>query len=158
MLHGAWSGTRRRATLLTATKARFEIFRARQVVVKKNFVGIVAERQWQAVQAASALKATWSPGAGLPRQRDFYDHLRTAKPSRDAFAVNSKDVDQKLAAAAATLTATYRHPYQMHGSIGTSCAVADVGERNATIWSRAISVSDATERRCYLPARREPCA
>ena len=31
--------------------------------------------------------------------------------------------------------ATYLHPYHMHGSIGTSCAVADVKGTSATIWS-----------------------
>jgi len=31
--------------------------------------------------------------------------------------------------------ASYRHPYQMHGSMGSSCAVADVASDRATIWS-----------------------
>jgi len=31
--------------------------------------------------------------------------------------------------------ATYLHPYQMHASMGTSCAVADVQGDRATIWS-----------------------
>ena len=105
-----------------------------KVVVKKNFVGVVAEKPWQAVQAATKLKATWTDGAGLPSQRDFYDDLRK-RPSRDAYLVNSKDVDQALAKAASIVKATYRHPYQMHGSMGTSCAVADVQVDKATIWS-----------------------
>ena len=33
------------------------------------------------------------------------------------------------------MRATYQHPYQMHGAMGTSCAVADVGKDAATIWS-----------------------
>jgi nicotinate dehydrogenase subunit B len=106
-----------------------------KVVVKKNFVGVVAEKPWQAAQMAIALKAQWSKGAGLPPQREFYDYLRNQKPSRDSFTVNSKDVDEKLAKAAKVITATYRHAYQMHGSIGTSCAVADVSGGKATIWS-----------------------
>jgi nicotinate dehydrogenase subunit B len=43
-----------------------------KVVVKKNFVGVVAEKQWQAVRAASTLKVAWTPGAGLPSQANFY--------------------------------------------------------------------------------------
>ena len=105
-----------------------------KVVVRKNFVGVVAEKPWQAMQAASRLKATWNTGPALPPQRDFYDHLRT-QPSRDAFVVNSADVDATLAKAASVVKATYRHPYQMHGSMGTSCAVADVRDGKATIWS-----------------------
>jgi len=105
-----------------------------KVFVRKNFVGVVAEKPWQAMQAANALKATWSEGAGLPSQREFYTYLRT-QPSRDAFVVNSKDVDETLAKAASIVKATYLHPYQMHGSMGTSCAVAD-----------AVGVSDAQRR------------
>jgi nicotinate dehydrogenase subunit B len=106
-----------------------------KVVVKKNFVGVVAEKPWQAAQMAIALKAQWTKGAGLPAQREFYDYLRNQKPSRDSFTVNSRDVDEKLAKASKVITATYRHAYQMHGSIGTSCAVADVQGGKATIWS-----------------------
>jgi nicotinate dehydrogenase subunit B len=109
-----------------------------KVVVKKNFVGVVAEKPWQAAQMAIALKAEWTKGTGLPAQQEFYDSLRNDKASRDSFTVNSKDVDEKLAEAAKVgkvIRATYRHPYQMHGSIGTSCAVADVQGGKATIWS-----------------------
>jgi nicotinate dehydrogenase subunit B len=105
-----------------------------KVVVRKNFVGVVAEKPWLAMQAATKLKATWTEGTGLPLQRDFYAYLR-AQPSRDAYVVNSKDVDQTLARASSVVSATYRHPYQMHGSMGTSCAVADVQGDKATIWS-----------------------
>src|SRR6185295_15830061 len=57
------------------------------------------------------------------------------QPSRDTYVVNSKDVDDRLAKAASIVKATYLHPYQMHGSIGTSCAVADVQAGKATVWS-----------------------
>jgi len=106
-----------------------------KVVVKKNFVGVVAEKRWQAIQAANKLKVNWTPGAGLPSHADFYDYMRTQKPARDTLLVNSKDVEQKLSEAATVVKATYRHPYQMHGSIGSSCAVADVKGDKATIWS-----------------------
>jgi nicotinate dehydrogenase subunit B len=106
-----------------------------KVVVNKNFVGVVAAKPWQAIQAAEKLKATWTPGESLPSQRDFYAQLRSLKPSRDTLLVNSQDVDELLAKASAVLKATYLHPYQMHASIGSSCAVADVRDGKATIWS-----------------------
>jgi nicotinate dehydrogenase subunit B len=108
-----------------------------KVVVRKSFVGVVAEKPWQARQAASRLKAAWTAGAPLPSQRDFYDHLR-GQPSRDAYVVKSADADEMLAKATTSgrlVKATYLHPYQMHGSMGTSCAVADVKDGKATIWS-----------------------
>jgi len=104
-----------------------------KVVVRKNFVGVVAEKPWQAIQAASRLKATWTP-ASLPRQAEFYDYVRK-QPSRDALLVDSRDVDETLSRAATVVKATYRHPYQMHGSLGSSCAVADVQSDRATVWS-----------------------
>lgn len=106
-----------------------------KVVRRKDFVGVVAERQWQAAQAAQQLKATWSGGGNLPAQAKFYDRLRTMKPSRDAFVVDSKDVDEKLAQSASVIKATYLHPYQAHASMGASCAVADVRDGKATVWS-----------------------
>jgi CO/xanthine dehydrogenase Mo-binding subunit len=111
-----------------------------RVVVKKNFVGVVAEKPWQATQIAGRLKADWAKGSGLPNQAAFSQYLRDQKASRDSFVVNSKDVDDTLAKAPKVIKATYRHAYQMHGSIGTSCAVADVKNGKATIWSATQSV------------------
>lgn len=110
-----------------------------KVVVRKNFVGVVAETQSLAIQAAKALKTTWTTGAGLPNQDSFYDHMRK-QPSQDLLIVNSGDVEKTLAGASAVLSATYFHPYQAHGSIGASCAVADVKIDVATVWSATQSV------------------
>ncbi|HEY7292142.1 MAG TPA: molybdopterin cofactor-binding domain-containing protein [Vicinamibacterales bacterium] len=104
------------------------------LVIRNNFVGIVAEKPWQAAQAAKQLKATWSAGPELPPDEHFYEWMRR-QPSRDAYIVKSADVDAKLRSAARVLKSTYVHPYQMHGSIGTSCAVADVSNGSATVWS-----------------------
>jgi nicotinate dehydrogenase subunit B len=110
-----------------------------KVVVRKNFVGVVAEKQWQAAQAAEQLKVTWKPAAALPPQTDFYEYMRH-QPSQDTLVVNSKDIDEKVRSAAHVLKSTYLHPYQAHGSIGSCCAVADVAPDRATIWSSTQSV------------------
>ncbi len=101
-----------------------------KVVVRKNFVGVVAEKPWQAIQAAGKLKVTWNPGPPLPDQATFYDAIRK-QPARDAMMVDSGDVERTKScpAPATVLKATYLHPYQMHGSMGSSCAVADVAGR-----------------------------
>jgi CO/xanthine dehydrogenase Mo-binding subunit len=106
-----------------------------KVVVKKNFVGVVAQKPWQAIQAADKLKVAWTPGVGLPNHAEFFETLRNQKPTRDVMLVDSKDVDQKLAEAATVVKATYYHPYQKHASMGSSCAVADVQGEKATIYS-----------------------
>ncbi len=104
-----------------------------KVVVKKDFVGVVAAKPWQAVQAAAKLKVEWSAGTGLPKQAGFAEQLRQ-QPVRDQFLLDSGDVDQQLKSAASVMKATYFHPYQMHGSVGSSCAVADVRSDGATLW------------------------
>ncbi|MFY9949002.1 MAG: molybdopterin cofactor-binding domain-containing protein [Candidatus Sulfotelmatobacter sp.] len=110
-----------------------------KVVVRNNFVGVVAEKQWQAAQAAKDLKVTWTPGPELPPQKDFYNYMRR-QPSGDLTLVDSRDTDGKLKASSRVLQATYSHPYQAHGSIGSSCAVADVEADHATVWSATQSV------------------
>src|SRR5438046_7841722 len=83
-----------------------------KVVVKKNFLGVVAQKPWQAIQAANKLKAVWTSGTGLPKHREIHDYLRRNKPTRDTVAVNAKDIESKLASAAKVMNAKYLYPYQ----------------------------------------------
>ncbi|HEY6250694.1 MAG TPA: molybdopterin cofactor-binding domain-containing protein, partial [Candidatus Angelobacter sp.] len=76
-----------------------------KVVVRNNFIGVVAEKQWQAEQAARKLKVIWKPGPGLPPQKDFYDYMRK-QPSHDIMVVNSRDVSDKLKSSTRVLKAT----------------------------------------------------
>jgi nicotinate dehydrogenase subunit B len=110
-----------------------------RVVTKKNFAGVVAEKPWQALQIAGKLKATWRPGPPLPDQRRYYEFLR-GRPTQDTIWVDSGDVDAKLKSAAAVLRSTYYHPYQMHASLGSSCAVADVQSGKVTVWAATQNV------------------
>jgi nicotinate dehydrogenase subunit B len=110
-----------------------------KVVTRKNYVGVVAEKPWQAIQAAQRLRVNWTAGTGLPSQAQYYDYMRKL-PSRDTLVVDSGDVDAKLASAADRLRATYMYPFQMHGSIGSSCAVADVQNGKTTIWAASQNV------------------
>ncbi|MGA2809932.1 MAG: molybdopterin cofactor-binding domain-containing protein [Candidatus Acidiferrum sp.] len=122
------------ATVANVDEASIRIPGIVKVVVRKNLVGVVARKQQQAVLAARQLAVEWKPGPDLPRQQDFFNSMRT-QPSEDTLSVDSRDVDARLAAAKGIIHATYRYPYQMHGSVGASCAVADVKPGHATIWS-----------------------
>jgi nicotinate dehydrogenase subunit B len=106
-----------------------------KVVVRKDFVGVVAETQYAAIQAAQKLKVDWIPGPDLPDQKTFFEEFLQKQPSRDALMVDSGDVDAELKKASKLVKARYTYPYQMHGSVGPSCAVADVKADSATIWS-----------------------
>ena len=112
-----------------------------QVVTRNNFVGVVAEKTWQAVQAAERLEVSWStPDAPLPAQEGYHDWLRNRTATRDTLIVDSQDVDRNLDGASTRMEATYRYPYQMHASIGSACAVAEVRETSATVWSATQAV------------------
>src|SRR5687768_12914314 len=56
-------------------------------------------------------------------------------PAQARLLANDGDVDKALAGAAKKLEATYYYPYQLHGSMGPSCAIADVKADEATVWS-----------------------
>jgi len=105
-----------------------------KVVVRQNFVGVVAETQHQAGKAARALKVQWNPGPALPPQETYFDYLQH-QPSRDTLSVDSGDTARQLESSKNVIRAKYTYPYQMHGSLGASCAVADVKDSHATIWS-----------------------
>jgi len=124
-----------------------------KVVQVNDWVGVVADTEWNATKAAGALATgiSWTPGVFLPAQTDLYTYM-AGQPSRDSFAVNTGDVDTVMATAAATISAQYRYPYQMHGSLASSCAVVDVRGgtgKTATVkaWSPTQSVYDV---RTYL--------
>jgi len=105
-----------------------------RVVGLGNFVGVVAEREEQAIAAAAALQVTWQGGAELPGTQALPAALKAA-PATERVAQANGDVEAALATAARTLSAEYFVPFQMHASIGPSCAVADVRPDAATLWS-----------------------
>ncbi len=99
-----------------------------------DFIGVVAEREENAVKAASQLKVDWKPTPRLPDLRDVETALR-ANPSTPRTLIDKGDADAAIAAAARPMPRTYVWPYQMHGSIGPSCAVADYQVGQIRVWS-----------------------
>src|SRR6185312_2543949 len=104
------------------------------VVLIGDFVGVVAEREENAIKAAAQLKVTWKPVPTLPDLKDIETALR-ANPSTPRVLLDKGDVATAIKAAARPMQRTYVWPYQMHGSIGPSCAVADYDEGHSRIWS-----------------------
>ena len=104
------------------------------VVVEGDFIGIVAEREEQAAAAAEALQVEWKPVPQLPELDDLAAAL-TANPSTPRRLQDKGNVDAALAGAAQRVPRRYVWPYQLHASIGPSCAVADVRGDGATVWS-----------------------
>ena len=101
---------------------------------KGDFVGVVAENEWDAIRAARALKVTWQETSALPGNADLFTRMRAAKTS-DVTIVNWGDADKALAKAAYVSTATYYCPYQSHAPFGPNCAISDVGPNGALVMS-----------------------
>jgi CO/xanthine dehydrogenase Mo-binding subunit len=108
-----------------------------KIVRHGSHVAVVAEREYQAVKAVRALarSAKWEERAELPTSADYYSHLEGLPADRRVV------VERPQAAAPGrTIEATYRRPYQMHASIGPSCAVGLAQEGNLTLWTHSQGV------------------
>src|SRR4051812_35313939 len=99
-----------------------------------DFVGIVAEREENAIRAAEQLAVSWRPTPELTDLADVETALR-ANPSTPRTLIDKGDVDAAIAGAAKPMQRTYVWPYQMHASIGPSCAVADCQDSAIRVWS-----------------------
>ncbi|MBR0933817.1 molybdopterin cofactor-binding domain-containing protein [Bradyrhizobium jicamae] len=104
------------------------------VVQIADFVGVVAEREENAIKAAAQLKVSWKPAPALTDLTDIEKALR-ANPSTPRTLIDKGDVDEAIRAATKPMPRTYIWPYQMHGSIGPSCSVADYGDGAIRVWS-----------------------
>ena len=109
-----------------------------KIVRDGRYVAVVAEREYQAVQAARALgdAAIWDTPATLPPPRDIYDHLLRL-PSQDT--VIHGDNNPAVTAPGA-FEATFRRAYQIHGAIGPSCAVGLLHDGTLTVWTHSQGV------------------
>jgi nicotinate dehydrogenase subunit B len=107
-----------------------------RIVRDKGFLGVVAEREWDAVQAAERLKVTWSEAVPpFPEMAALYDHIRAAPVVKREVPVATGDIDSAFAGAARVIEAEYEWPFQSHASMGPACAVVDARPDGATLWT-----------------------
>src|SRR6202158_3225834 len=108
-----------------------------KVVREGTFVGVVAETEWAAIQAARALKVTWSEPTlkMMSGPSEVFDYLKNTKSFRDIVVTNKGNPDAAFSQAQKKYEATFYWPFQLHGMIGPPCALADVRGDKATIWT-----------------------
>jgi nicotinate dehydrogenase subunit B len=131
------------ATLVQVDASTVELMPGVLKVVRDgNFLGVIAAKEWQVIKAAERLAqdAQWRESAALPV--DPYAWLLRA-PSQDT--VIERTVRPAGPTPARTLEARYLRPYQMHGAIGPSCAVAEWSGDSLTIHTHSQSVFETTE-------------
>ena len=127
------------AKLASVESARVEkMLGVLKVVRNGSFLAVVAEREYQAIVAMRELAkaARWQEQPALPPQTGLYEHFQRL-PREDFVDLGGAS---ELATGTGTIRATYRRPYQMHASIGPSCAVALLQDGVYTIYSHTQGV------------------
>ena len=121
-----------------------------QIVRVRNFLGVVAPREYDAIQAAAQLKVTWADPPALPSSGNLWKQMRAqdsqglVRTSVDSsietihgLPITAGDVDGALASAAKVLTHTYTFAQQDTVPIGPMCSVAEVTPNGAVIYSNS---------------------
>jgi CO/xanthine dehydrogenase Mo-binding subunit len=103
-----------------------------------NYLAVIAEREYQAVAAMQALEkaVTWNETPTLPDPDKIFDWL-VSQPSQQVPVLAGSG---GLTGGTKILEATYRRAYQMHASIGPSCALAHFEDGQLTVWTHSQGV------------------
>jgi CO/xanthine dehydrogenase Mo-binding subunit len=111
----------------------------RHVVRDGDYLAVLADDEWRAVQAMNALAANaqWQGGTPLPQADAIHATLQRLPEQRITILDRGK-VDTP--AAGPGVSARYTKQYVMHGSIGPSCAVARLDGDMLTVWTHTQGV------------------
>jgi CO/xanthine dehydrogenase Mo-binding subunit len=129
--------TRAACTIAGVDEASVKKLKGVRVLREKDFVAVLAEHEWNAVQASRMLKVNWNHAkdAPFPAMADLYDHIRKAPVAKREEPVKKGDLASAFKTAARVVEAEYEWPFQSHASMGPACAVADVRADGVTVWS-----------------------
>ena len=103
-----------------------------RMIRRGDFIGVVAEREWDAVRAAQQLKVMWDMKPALPGNQGLFEQMRSAK-TEDRVVLEKGNVVNAFGTAAHIVNQTCRGPYQAHAPFGPNCALADVKPDSATV-------------------------
>ena len=106
------------------------------MVRRGNFLAVLANEEWAAIRASRAIRAQWSDWRGLPDQSRLWEHVRNTKVvSREPFQTAGDAVGALQQPGLRTLSASYDFAIHTHGSLGPSCAVAEMRDGQMTVWT-----------------------
>lgn len=134
------------AVPVSVSDASIAHIRGAKVVRKADFIGVVANNEWDAVRASRALKVSWSDAAGpfVPNDR-IHDHIRATAPAKRQIEKASGNVDAAFAGAGKIVSAQYEWPFQSHACLAPACAVAEVTKDGVTVWHSSQKPHSASE-------------
>ena len=109
-----------------------------KVVRDGSWLAAAAEREWQAIAAMNALAAgaKWDETPSLPEAGTLFDDLAALPAQTVAVRDDPADAPSGLR----VVEASYRRAYQMHASIGPSCAIGLFEDGALTVWTHSQGV------------------
>jgi len=107
------------------------------VVRDGSFVGVIAEREEQAIRAVRRLarSAEWRSAERLPADSPVDKYLM-AQDAVDAV-ISTKSDPAAVQRRVKSLSATYTRPYIAHASMGPSCAIARLEGGRYSVWTHS---------------------
>jgi nicotinate dehydrogenase subunit B len=107
-----------------------------RVVWQNGFIGVVADKEWDAIQAMQKLKVEWSQVAPpFQPQATLYDVIRKASVRKRSVEKENGNVDDAFKSAAKVIEAEYEWPFQSHAAMGPACALVEVKDGFATCYT-----------------------
>jgi CO/xanthine dehydrogenase Mo-binding subunit len=124
------------AVPVTVDESSIKDIRGARVVRDKDFIGVIADREWDAIKAAEQLKIEWSnPTPPFFDNANVYDHIRKAPARKRHEDKPVGDVAAAFKTAAKVIEAEYEWPFQSHACMGPACALVQIEDGQVTIWT-----------------------
>ena len=137
-------------TILSVDESSIAHISGARILRFGNYLGVVAPREYDAIQAAAQLKVTWADNPPISGNGNIWKEMRAFDSAGQAPAsvssaldtvhnlpLTSGDVDGALASAAVKLSQTYKFQWNVPAPIGPQCAVADVTADGARVFANA---------------------
>jgi len=120
------------ARVMSVDETSIREIRGVRILRRGDFIGVVAENEWDAVRAARQVKVTWEATSALPGSDNVHERMRATKTPEE-IVVDRGDVAGAFGKAAHVASHVSRAPYQAHAPFGPNCAIADVKPGSALV-------------------------
>ncbi len=108
-----------------------------KVVWEKGFLGVVADKEWDAIKAAEKLKVEWSKV-----EPPFPDQSRALRPHPQGAGAQERrsrrqngNVDEAFKTAAKVIEAEYEWPFQSHAAWARPARVVEIKDGKVNCWT-----------------------
>jgi nicotinate dehydrogenase subunit B len=108
-----------------------------QIIRKNNFLAVVADQEWRAIEAASQIVTEWEADPKVGNLGDVFSVMRKSPNNsftpNDAVTTTGSGFTPTAPSGGKLLAARYDFPFTTHGLIGPSCAVASWDQANQSL-------------------------